>query len=247
LRWRHDQASLPRIQARSDSSAKFRGKHSGVVGFSHTSSGVFESISEWVWRTASRLLTNCERTGRGLEVAMINRRGKDAPPFIQSVGGHSEQVDGVTAVIFYQSCIANADTKIGFVSTGLTVLGAATFTQLRKFVWNVHIIGWRDVVAGILLIIAVAAVTLGSIYVVSALNPRVKAPIEFSRYAFPVISRQPPGFTPVLDPGQQRKEAWIEARALAIIAMRKFLLFQRGLYLFCTAAPALGIAVIVAR
>ncbi|MBM0224502.1 hypothetical protein [Micromonospora sp. ATA51] len=155
--------------------------------------------------------------------------------------------DGISAIAFYGNWIINADTKIGFLATGLTALGAAGVAQLRKFIESAPFDGWHDFFAGLLVLLALAGIAVGAVFLVSALTPRTAAPAGFSRYAYPSLATQPPGFVPALDADQQREEAWIQARALSVIAMKKLTFFRRGLYAFAVSAPTLGIAAILIR
>ncbi|MBO4164404.1 hypothetical protein [Micromonospora antibiotica] len=155
--------------------------------------------------------------------------------------------DGISAISFYGNWIIDADTKIGFLATGLTALGAAGFVQLRKFIESAPFDGWRDLFAGFMTLMALAGIAVGAVFLVAALTPRTAAPVGFSRYAYPSLATQPPGFVPALDADKQREEAWIQARALSLIAMKKFTFFRRGLYAFVVSAPTLGIAAILIR
>ncbi|WP_433265699.1 hypothetical protein ACQPWR_00885 [Micromonospora vinacea] len=167
----------------------------------------------------------------------------------QSGAGQSEpdRNDGISAITFYGNWIVNADTKTGFLATGLTVLGAAAFTQLRRFISTAPFSGWRDLFAGLLVSVALAGIASGAVFVVSAIIPRTGAPAGFSRYAYPSLAIQPQGFVPALDAEEQRKEAWVQARALSLIAIKKFTYFRRGLFAFVLSAPILGIATILIR
>ncbi|GAA4473535.1 hypothetical protein [Phytohabitans houttuyneae] len=158
-----------------------------------------------------------------------------------------DRADGLSAITFYGSWIVNADTKSGFLSAGLTVLGAAAFAQLSAFLAGTPSAGWRDLFAGVFLAAALVGIGAGAFFLVSALNPRTAPPTTFSRYAFPSLAAQPAGFVPPLDADQQRAEAWTQARSLALIAATKYTFFRRGLYAFFASAPALGVAATLIR
>ncbi|MFI2667727.1 hypothetical protein [Micromonospora carbonacea] len=172
---------------------------------------------------------------------MLFKRQPDVPT------AQPDRNDGIAAITFYGNWIANADTKIGFLAAGLTVLGAAAFGQLRKFIASAPSAGWRDLFAGILLLLALTGIATCAVFLVSALAPRTGAPFAFSRYAFPSLATQPAGFAPDLDADKQREEAWVQARALSLIAINKFTFFRRGLFAFSASAPLLGVATILIR
>jgi hypothetical protein len=155
--------------------------------------------------------------------------------------------DGISAITFYGNWIANADTKIGFLATGLTVLGAAAFGQLRKFIDSAPFDGWRDLIAGTCILVALAGITTGAVFLFSAIIPRTEPSAGFSRYAYPSLALQQQGFIPELDAEKQREEAWIQARALSLIAKKKYTFFRRGLFAFSASAPILGVAAILIR
>lgn len=168
------------------------------------------------------------------------RRVSDSPP-------EPDRNDGLSAITYYGSWIVNADTKSGFLATGLTVLGAAAFSQLRRYIAGAPFDGWRDIFAGACMLVALVGIGVCAFFLLSALAPRTAPPVKFTRYAFPSLANRPAGYVPELDATKQREEAWIQAHALSLIALKKFTHFRRGLYTFGATAPLLGVATILIR
>jgi len=148
-------------------------------------------------------------------------------------------------VAFYSGSIANADAKSGFLAAGITVVGAAGFTQLKHFLSSHPFDGAKSIAAGILLILALVGLGYAALNLVWALNPRTEPPDRFTRFGFPSLVAKSFDFVPDLDAEKQRREAWIQAHVLAEIALKKFRYFQRGLYVFGITAPLLGVASIM--
>lgn len=162
-----------------------------------------------------------------------------------SITKDPDRNDGTLAITQFAAWIANADTKSGFLSTGLTALSAVVTSRIRQAIHSFPVEGTREWVAVILLGISTILVLISALNLISALTPRTPAPKSFTRYAFPALASKPEGFVPDLNFDQQRNESWTQARALSIIALAKFKHFRRGLHSFCGAILAVGTSFIV--
>ncbi len=152
--------------------------------------------------------------------------------------------DGRDAITYFAGWIGNADTKSGLLATGLTVLGV-TSAQRAHDILHATPAGWRGVVAASCVLLSLLGIAVSAVYLTLALAPRTSPPPAFSRYAFPAIAQREPGFVPDLDGTQQRAEAWIQAHALATVALTKYRCFRRGLYTFAAGAVFFGVGVLL--
>jgi hypothetical protein len=148
--------------------------------------------------------------------------------------------DGLAAMNHVASWIANADSKNGFLATGLTLLATTTVVRLRQLLQQLPIDGLREIFGVGLSMLALIFAIFAAVNLMVALVPRTKKTSDNSRFAFPNLSQLPYDYVPVLDIRQQRIDAWRQAVALSKIAMRKVKAFRRALYSFVISAILLA-------
>ncbi|MGW5050706.1 hypothetical protein [Actinokineospora sp. NPDC004072] len=188
---------------------------------------------------SARCRTNPANSREGLPMA-------DAMAAQSAEPTEPDRNDGTLVVTQIAGWIVNADTKSGFLATGVIAVGAADFVQLRTHFRELpprdlfHWLSFSSIAVSTLLLLGAAT------YLVLALTPKLELPVRFSRYAFPSLVGAGDGFVPELDMEKQREESWFQARALALIAKAKFAYFTRGLRLFVFATLTLGVAYLAA-
>ncbi|GGZ78907.1 hypothetical protein [Streptomyces rubiginosohelvolus] len=125
--------------------------------------------------------------------------------------------------------IRNADTKTGLLATVLAVLlGVISQKAEKKDLFPPFSEGWGYVpFAFLVLTVTAIAASYWSFYRV--LSPRVDIPSMSTRFAWPWIAYVSESALGNLDARSVRKEAWVQARALALISQAKFKFFRRGL------------------
>ncbi|SFO57261.1 hypothetical protein SAMN05660359_04454 [Geodermatophilus obscurus] len=123
----------------------------------------------------------------------------------------------------------NADTKIGFVATALTVLTTGVVRQRPRVDALIDGgVGLRDVVALGCLAISAAMIVLAGYWLFRALSPRLTNP-KPSRFAFPHLAGADLETLAQPDPIAGRAEAWVQAQTLSRIVLDKFTYFRKAL------------------
>ncbi|MFB8383075.1 hypothetical protein [Streptomyces rubiginosohelvolus] len=125
--------------------------------------------------------------------------------------------------------IRNADTKTGLLATVLAVLLGVISQKAEKkdlFPPFPEGLGYVTFAFLVMTVIFIAA-SYWSFYRVLA--PRVDIPSMSTRFAWPWIAYASENALNNLDARSVRKEAWVQARALALISQAKFKFFKRGL------------------
>ncbi|MDX2727262.1 hypothetical protein [Streptomyces sp. PA03-2a] len=125
--------------------------------------------------------------------------------------------------------IRNADTKTGLLATVLAVLlGVISQKAEKKDIFPPFVEGW-NYVAFTFLVLTIGAIAASYWFFYRVLSPRVDIPSMSTRFAWPWVAYAPESALENLDGGSVRKEAWVQARALALISQAKFKFFKRGL------------------
>ncbi len=137
--------------------------------------------------------------------------------------------DAYLAVSTIGSLVNNADTKIGFLATALTVLTTGVVRQRPRVDALIDGgVGLRDVVALGCLAISATTIVLAGYWLFRALRPRLANP-EPSRFAFPHLAGADLKTFAQPDPVAGRAEAWIQAQTLSRIVLDKYTYFSKAL------------------
>lgn len=137
--------------------------------------------------------------------------------------------DAYLAVSTIGSWVNNADTKIGFLATALTVLTTGVVRQRPRVDAIVHGgVGLRDGAALGCIVISATMIVLAGYWLFRALRPRLTNP-EPSRFAFPHLAGADLKTLVEPDPPGARAEAWIQAQTLSRIILDKYTCFSKAL------------------
>ncbi len=137
--------------------------------------------------------------------------------------------DAFLAISTIGPWVNNADTKIGFLATALTVLTTAVVRQRPRVEALIDGgVGARDAVALACLALCAAMIALAGYWLFRALRPRLANPYP-SRFAFPHLADADLKAFAEPDPTAARAEAWIQARTLSQIALNKYTYFSKSL------------------
>ena len=135
--------------------------------------------------------------------------------------------DALTVISETGLWIRSADTKTGFGLTGLTVLLAAQASQAK----TIQVL-WKDTSAATLadwfLAISVLLLTAAYLLFVGVLTPRTQTTAP-NRFSWPWVARATEDDLEGLSGVAVRREAWLQARTLALIAATKFRLLKWGI------------------
>ena len=137
--------------------------------------------------------------------------------------------DAFLAITTVGPWVNNADTKIGFLATALTVLTTGVVRQ-RPRVEAVVDVGVGVQAALALASLAVSAITIvvAGWWLFLALRPRIANPRP-SRFAFPHLATAELKELAEPDPQTARAEAWAQAQTLSEIVLNKYMYFSKAL------------------
>ncbi len=137
--------------------------------------------------------------------------------------------DAFLAVTTIGPWVNNADTKIGFLATALTVLTTGVVRQRPRVEALVDGgVGVRDALALASLTTAAVMIVLAGAWLFLALKPRLTNEYP-SRFAFPHLATADLTSLAEPDPAQARVDAWIQAQTLARILLHKYTYFSKAL------------------
>lgn len=137
--------------------------------------------------------------------------------------------DAFLALTTIGAWVNNADTKIGFLATALTVLTTAVVRQRpRVDALLGSSVSTRDVFALICLAVCTAMIILAGYWLFRALKPRLTSPRP-SRFAFPHLAGADLTALEQSNPAAVRAEAWFQASMLSRIVRSKYAYFSKAL------------------
>jgi hypothetical protein len=129
--------------------------------------------------------------------------------------------DAHHALDAFREWITNADTKAGLLSAASAVLVGAVGSQQRAITAVLSPRGSLEYIGLGLLIAWTLSLSVALAALGYALVPRIPHPSAPSRFAFPTVARSDWPLTPISRAGAAR-EAWAEAKVLALVAAHKF-------------------------
>lgn len=137
--------------------------------------------------------------------------------------------DAYLAINTIGAWVNNADTKIGFLATALTVLTTGVVRQRPRVEAVIDGgVGQRDVFALGSVAVSATMIVLGGFWLFRALRPRLANP-EPSRFAFPHLAGADLTAYVQPDPTAGRAEAWVQAQTLSQIVLEKYTYFSKAL------------------
>ncbi len=137
--------------------------------------------------------------------------------------------DAYLAVSTIGPWVNNADTKIGFLASALTLLTTGVVRQRPRVDAVIGGgVGLRDVVALGCLAISATMIVLAGYWLFRALRPRLANP-EPSRFAFPHLVGADLETLAKPEPLAGRAEAWIQAQTLSRIVLERYTCFSKAL------------------
>lgn len=151
-----------------------------------------------------------------------------------------DPADAFFAINHFAAWVSNADTKAGFVAAAAAVLGGGLVSQIPRMTTLLPFCGLREWSSLALIAAAGVALLFTLVFLMVSLRPRGYVE-SFSRFSWPDVSQTPLEVLVQAPSHDVRREAWQQARNLAIIAAWKFSAVRRSLWCLAAAA-AFGLA-----
>lgn len=125
--------------------------------------------------------------------------------------------------------MVNADAKIGLLAAALTLLAGGVVRQRRQVETLLQAdMHPRAAIALVVFTVCVLTLAAAAFFLERALRPRLTNDQQ-SRFSFPYLADVDINALMLSDATQVRREAWVQAKTLAIIARAKYRCFSKAL------------------
>lgn len=157
------------------------------------------------------------------------RRPESRNPSIPSVDDHDPGEDVRFILEQTGEWIRAADAKAGLLGAALAVLVSAITVKFDR----AHVENWSnfpgDAIKAGLLVATMLALVKSAYHLKGVLLPRTQPGSESTRYSWPWVESSTADRLMQLSPSTSRREGWIQAKTLAIIAKEKHQNFTAAL------------------